>query len=118
MDALDFANSGFTSSLNTTVDLQLNTSIASSQGYSFYTGVIQDPGFQLTLDIHSLLQNGTIYTEDFKQVSQLNAPYIAPTNVTTSKSSSPNSSRRLANVFVTHLIGCFILVTGALIATP
>ncbi|KAG6877011.1 hypothetical protein C0993_011072 [Termitomyces sp. T159_Od127] len=117
MDALDFAINGFTSSLNVTVDLKLNTSITPTQGYSFYTGVIQDSGFQLTLDIHSLLQNGTIYTEDFRQTSQLNTLYVAPTNVTSSKSSSPNSSTKLASPLMTHLFGCAILVAGALIAT-
>ncbi|KAG6880275.1 hypothetical protein C0992_001844 [Termitomyces sp. T32_za158] len=114
MDALDLAINGFTSSLNTTVDLALNTSITPTQGYSFYAGTIQDSGYQLTLDIHSLLQNGTIYTEDFKQTSQLNTPYVAPTNVTSSKSSSPNSSTRPASVFMTHLIGCVVLVAGVL----
>ncbi|KAG6860595.1 hypothetical protein C0995_009485 [Termitomyces sp. Mi166 len=118
MDALDVANNGFNASLNTTVDLKLNTSITPTQGYSFYTGIIQDSGFQLTLDIHSLMSNGTIYTEDFKQTSQLdNTPYIAPTNVTSSKASSPNSSMRLADVRITYLIGCVILVVGALMAT-
>ncbi|KAH0583581.1 Putative L-ascorbate peroxidase 6 [Termitomyces sp. J132] len=120
MDALDVAISGFGTSLNTTVDLKLNTSITPTQGYSFFTGVIQDSGFQLTLDIHSLLSNGTIYTEDFKQVSQLdNTPYVAPTNVTNSKSlqsSSPNSATRLVDVFMTHFVGCIILVAGALVA--
>ncbi|KAG6846119.1 hypothetical protein H0H93_015929, partial [Arthromyces matolae] len=101
LDALDVALSGFNSTLNVTMDLQLNSSITSLQGYSFYTVVLQDVGYQLTIDIHSVLNNGTVYTEDFKQTTLLdNTPYVAPTNVTSSDSSnSSSSSMRVANVF-------------------
>ena len=90
MDAYDFAFTNFTKSLNTTVDLQLNTSFPTLQGYSFYSGSVLDDGLQLTIDIHSVLSNGSVYTEDFKQTSELdNTAYTAPTNVT---SVSPTSS--------------------------
>ncbi|KAG6859172.1 hypothetical protein C0991_001168, partial [Blastosporella zonata] len=117
MDALDVAISGFPAPLNSTVDLQLNSSMTPIQGYSFYTATIQDSGYQLTLDIHSLLTNGTIYTEDFRQTSLLdNTPYVAPTNATSSTSTgtSASSSSRLA---ATHIVGCFALVVGMMLAS-
>ncbi|KAG6916604.1 hypothetical protein DXG01_006161 [Tephrocybe rancida] len=111
MDALDLAITGFPTPLNTTIDLQLNSSMTPTQGYNFYTGTIQDTGFQLTLDIHSLSSDGTIYTEDFKQTSLLdNTPYVAPTNVTSSKQSSPSSATRLANSVVAQLLACSAVV--------
>ncbi|KAG6856461.1 hypothetical protein H0H87_004321 [Tephrocybe sp. NHM501043] len=117
MDALDLAINGFPAPLNTTVDLQLNSSITPIQGYSFYTGTIQDTGFQLTLDIHSLLTNGTIYTEDFKQTTMLdNTPYVAPTNVTSSAQSSASSSTRLVGTFAAQVVGCcFALICTMLV---
>ena len=93
MDAYDFAFTNFTKFLNTTVDLQLNSSLSALQGYSFYSGSIVDDGLQLTIDIHSVLSNGAVYTEDFKQTSELdNTPYTAPTNVTSVSSTSSAAS--------------------------
>jgi len=93
MDTHDYAFTNFTKFLNTTVDLQLNSSFSASQGYSFYSGMVLDDGLQLTIDIHSVLSNGTVYTEDFKQTSELdNTPYTAPTNVTNGSSTSSAAS--------------------------
>ncbi|KAG6827360.1 hypothetical protein H0H92_012098 [Tricholoma furcatifolium] len=118
MNAYDSAIANFPAPLNTTVNLQMNSSISPLQGYSFYTGTVQDSGNQLTLDIYSVLSNGTTYLEDFKQTTLLsNTPYVAPTNVTSLKSSSsPNSSTRLADVFASRLVAGFAFVVGVVLA--
>lgn len=90
INAVDLAIQNFTAPFNTTVDLQLNNTITPTQGYSFYTGTVQDAGFQLTLDLYSVAADGNVYTVDVIQTTFLdNTPYVAPTSVTdTSQSSS------------------------------
>lgn len=99
MNAVDVAIQNFTAPFNTTIDLQRNDTFAAPmQGYTFYTGVVQDAGFQLTLDLYSVAADGTVYTEDFKQTTFLdNTPYVAPTtvNASTSTSATKSSSWRL-----------------------
>jgi hypothetical protein len=98
MNAMDVAIQNFTAPFNTTVDLQRNDTFAAPLlGYSFYTGAVQDAGFQMTLDLHSVAGDGSLYSEDFKQTTFLdNTPYVAPTSVSnTSKSQS--SSWRLTD---------------------
>ncbi|RDB21102.1 hypothetical protein Hypma_011861 [Hypsizygus marmoreus] len=93
MNALDVAIPGFPAPLNSTLDLQLSSSIPPTQGYSFYTASITDAGYQLTLDIHSIAADGNVYTEDFRETTFLdNTPYLAPTNVTSSAQTSSSSS--------------------------
>ncbi|KAG5645579.1 hypothetical protein DXG03_005717 [Asterophora parasitica] len=117
LNALDVAISGFPAPFNTTIDLQRNSSLPSIGGYDFYSGVLADTGFQLTVDINRVEADGTTYTDDFKQTTDLdNTPYVAPTNVTsTGKSSSSKSPawRALDNLHTTQLVAGAVLVVGA-----
>jgi len=92
LDAHDFATLNFTIPFNTTVDLSLNHSQTSEIGYVYYSAVVQDTGFQMTFDLHTVI-NGTIYTSDFLGTTFLdNTPYVAPTNVSIVASSSSSTS--------------------------
>jgi hypothetical protein len=52
--------------LNVVVDLVLDSAIAPVEGYTFYSGMVnEDPGSQLTIDLHCEIE-GTTYSEDFK----------------------------------------------------
>ncbi|KAF5381072.1 hypothetical protein D9615_004174 [Tricholomella constricta] len=119
MDVLDVAISGFPFPLNTTIDLQLNTSLTPTQGYSFYSGIIADTGFQLTVDIHNIAEDGTKYTEDFKQTTDLdNTPYVAPTNVTnTGKSPASSAWRLMDDLHIARLTVGTALIVGAMLGT-
>lgn len=75
----------------------LNSSYSSTQGYSFYTSIIDDSGAQLTIDIHA-----DSATQRFVPTLVLdNTPYVSPGNVssfpstgvgqTTTKASSASS---------------------------
>ncbi|KAG5638972.1 hypothetical protein H0H81_008192 [Sphagnurus paluster] len=112
LDALDVAISGFPAPFNTTVELKPNASLTPMQGYSFYSGVISDVGFQLTVDIHSLAGDGNTYTEDFKSTTFLdNTPYVAPTNVTNTGKSS--AAWRPVDTHAAQLAGCASLFIAA-----
>jgi hypothetical protein len=118
MDTHDFAIHAFPAPFNATVDLKLNTSLAPLQGYSFYTATVEDQGFQLTVDIHSVAADGTIYTEDFKQTTFLdNTPYFAPTAAATVASSSSSSWRLADSWQAVQRSTCGIIVTGLLLRT-
>lgn len=117
MNALDMAIQNFTAPFNTTVNLQRNDSFAPPmQGYSFYTGIVQDAGFQMTLDLHSVGGDGNIYTEDFKQTVFLdNTPYVAPTNVSNMTQSRSSSRRSVGGLGKTWLSLSAIAVAGTLL---
>lgn len=75
------------------MDFARNASIPTIAGYEFYTGSVEDSGFQATLDLHADV-GGTTYTDDFRQTTFLdNTPVIDPTTVNGSAHSSSSSSR-------------------------
>lgn len=92
IDGTDVAVSGFPYPVINTVDLTLNSSIASLEGYSFYTGQMQDSGVQLTIDLHAVATAQT-YTQTFMATTLLdNTPYVAPGTVTSTASTSNTAS--------------------------
>ena len=67
--------------MNSLITFSLNSSYPSIQGYSFYTGYIDDSGYQMTLDLHADV-SGTTITQKFVQTLLLNnAQYVSPSNV-------------------------------------
>jgi len=77
--------------MNTTIDFSRNTSIPSIGGYDFYSGTLEDTGFQTTLDLHVDI-GGLIYTEDFLPTTFLdNTPYTQPSIVNTDTHSVSSS---------------------------
>jgi len=117
MNALDLSIKDFPAPFNTTVDLQRNDTFAPpTQGYSFYTGTVQDGGFQLTLDLHSVASDGNVYTEDFKQTTFLdNTPYVAPTSVLNTSKSLSSSWRLFDSLWEVHLSSSAVAVAGILL---
>jgi len=100
-NATDVATTNFAYAMNSLITFSLNTTYSPTQGYSFYTGFIEDSGFQMTLDLHADA-SGTTNTQQFVQTLLLNnAPYVRPSNVssfpstglgqTTTKASSATS---------------------------
>lgn len=79
-----------------------NASIPSVAGYDFYSGYVEDMGFQATLDLHTDI-DGTTYTDDFRQTTFLdNTPIINPTTVNTN--AHPASSSRPSFVVSVRLV--------------
>jgi hypothetical protein len=117
MNGLDMAIKNFTTPFNTTIDLQRNDTFAPpTQGYSFYTGIVNDAGFQLTLDLHSVAGDGNLYTEDFKQTMFLdNTPYVAPTTVSNTTKSQSSSWRLIDGLWKTQLLLSAVAVAGILL---
>ncbi|KAF9014093.1 L-ascorbate oxidase [Cyathus striatus] len=96
VDGFDNAIQAFPEPTNTTVELSLNSTAGTIQGYKLYAGTVQDTGFQLTLDFHADV-NGSTYTNDFKLTTYLdNTPYVAPTTVNTTRTSTASSSSESA----------------------
>jgi len=115
INAVDVAIQNFTAPFNTTIDLQRNDTIAPTQGYSFYTGTVQDAGFQLTLDLYSVAGDGNVYTVDVIQTTFLdNKPYVAPTSVTTNASQSSSSWRLIDDLWEVHLSLSTVAIAGML----
>lgn len=86
----DSAIRNFTYPVNTTIDFTRNSSIPSVGGYDFYSGTVEDTGFQTILDIYADV-GGKTYVDDFRQTTFLdNTPYLQPADVgSRSTSSSP-----------------------------
>jgi len=82
-NATDIAIAGFPYAMNSPITFSLNsTSYPPTQGYSFYTGTIQDIGLQMMLDLHADVSGGQTITQAFVQTLLLdNTPYVAPGNV-------------------------------------
>jgi len=98
----DNAIRNFTYPLNTTMDFARNTSIPSVAGYDFYSGNVEDIGFQATLDLHVDI-GGTTYTDDFRQTTFLdNTPIIDPTTV--DANGHPSSSSQSSFVVPVRLV--------------
>ncbi|KAF8643780.1 hypothetical protein AX16_008799 [Volvariella volvacea WC 439] len=92
MNAFDNAMPGFPAPLNTTVVLDLDTSLASTEGYTFYSGYVEDHGSQMTVDLHCEVDS-QVYTEDFKHTFSLgNAVSSTPSTVGTKPSQSTPAS--------------------------
>ncbi|KAF8809049.1 L-ascorbate oxidase [Phlegmacium glaucopus] len=105
-NATDIAITNFPYAMNSPITFSLNsTAYPSLQGYSFYTGTIQDIGLQMTLDLHADGSGQTV-TQPFVQTLLLdNTPFVAPGTVgsvastsvgqtTTTGSSSASSDMR------------------------
>lgn len=82
-NATDIAIANFPYAMNSPITFSLNsTSYRPLQGYSFYTGTIQDVGYQMTLDIHADVSGGQTVTQSFIQTLLLdNTPLVAPGTV-------------------------------------
>ena len=92
IEGTDVAVSGFPYPVSSTVDLTLNSSATSLEGYSFYTGEMQDSGVQLTIDLHAVATSQT-YTQTFMPTTLLdNTPYVVPGTVTSSATTSGTTS--------------------------
>ncbi|TFK76256.1 heme peroxidase [Pluteus cervinus] len=83
--------------LNTTLDMALDSSLVPTDGYTFYSAVVEDPsGHQLTADFHCEV-DGVTYTEDFQPTFFLqNSPTSSPSDVGVISSNStitPGSSK-------------------------
>ncbi|CAA7271852.1 unnamed protein product [Cyclocybe aegerita] len=87
VDATDVAIRDFPFAINAQVDLKQNdTAHAPLAGYTFYTGVVEDIGLQLSVDLHAVASEQT-YTQSFMQTLLLdNTPYVAPSGVNTTAS--------------------------------
>ena len=78
--------------MNSLITFSLNSTYPSNQGYSFYTGFIEDSGSQMTLDLHADASGSTI-TQQFVQTLLLNnAPYVAPGSVSNFPSTGPGQT--------------------------
>jgi len=97
VDATDVATKDFTTPINTSVDLALNSTFPSAGGYQFYSGNVDDVGgVQLTLDVHAVA-GGQTYTQTFMQTSTLdNTLYVAPGNVTTTTTKGSSAAIALS----------------------
>ncbi|KAF8163594.1 L-ascorbate oxidase [Crassisporium funariophilum] len=79
LDATDIAIRDFPFSIHTPVELTLNsTSYPPMQGYSFYTGVAESVGLQMTVDVHAVGAAGTSTQENAQTLVLDNMPYVAP----------------------------------------
>lgn len=69
--------------MNSPITFSLNsTSYPPLQGYSFYTGIVQDSGLHMTLDLHADISGGQTATQPFVQTLLLdNTPFVAPGTV-------------------------------------
>ncbi|TFK42386.1 heme peroxidase [Crucibulum laeve] len=99
LNAFDSAMPGYAAPLNTSVNLKLNNTITPIQGYSFYSGVVQDLGLQLTVDLQSVV-DGVTYMEDYLQTFFLNTdiPFTPSTTVQTTIAAMPGTTSNIATI--------------------
>ena len=91
-NATDVATNSFSYAMNSLITFSLNSTYPSIQGYSFYTGFIEDSGSQMTLDLHADIPGSTI-TQQFVQTLLLNnAPYVTPGGVSNFPSTGPGQT--------------------------
>lgn len=100
VDGFDSSVHGFSYYVNVTVDLALNSSLSSGvPGYSLYSGIVNDSGYQLTLDLHAT-SGGVTYTQDFMPTTFLdNTPYVPPSTPSNAAVKSSGSRSSFAHVF-------------------
>ncbi|TFK42304.1 L-ascorbate oxidase [Crucibulum laeve] len=95
IDAQDDAFGDFLQPFNSTIDLTLNSTAGTVQGYKLYTGTVKDVGFQLMIDVHADT-DGTTHTVNVPEVSNLDNTVLTapatPSSQTSSGSSSSSSS--------------------------
>ncbi|KAF5358167.1 hypothetical protein D9756_001335 [Leucocoprinus leucothites] len=114
--AFDNAIHDFPYALNTTMDFSRNSSISSIGGYDFYSGSLEDIGFQTTLDLHVDV-DGTTYSEDFVPTSFLdNTPYIEPSTV--NNDAHPVSSSRVTSALSAPFVAGSTLIGLLLMSVP
>ena len=101
VSAYDSALPDYGLPLNTDIDFALNTSRPPVAGYTFYSGVVNDVGAQLTVDVHAVV-DGQTYTEDYQQTYFLDTkiPSSPPTTVTevSSAITKPSSAARTSRL--------------------
>ena len=107
--------------LNTTLDMTLDSSLATTSGYNFYSAAVADPGgHQLTADFHCEV-DGVVYTEDFQPTFYLkNSPTTSPSDVGVIPSNStnkPGSDKSSSLMIHRGLLRSFNLWTYAFLLT-
>ncbi|KIK08790.1 hypothetical protein K443DRAFT_672308 [Laccaria amethystina LaAM-08-1] len=115
VDGFDSSVHGFPYSVNVTVDLALNSSLSSGvPEYSLYSGIVNDSGYQLTLDLHAT-SGGVTYTQDFMATTYLdNTPYVPPSTPSNAAVKSSGSRSSFAHVFGWTPVACSLSLTVAL----
>lgn len=115
VNGFDSSVHGYPYYVNVTVDLALNSSLSSGvPGYNLYSGIVNDSGYQLTLDLHAT-SGGATYTQDFVATTFLdNTPYVAPSTPSNAAVKSSGSRSSFAHVFGWTPVACSLSLIVAL----
>lgn len=121
METYESAIFNYPTPVSGTVDLALNSSLPQMAGYDFYSAATESSGFQFTFDIHSTVDNGTTYTEDFRQMISITVSSPPPSTVSTVASSTIGKSKSGTSAGISRChpwgIAGLLLVSGVFLGT-